>query len=438
MATQRDDDSMEASVSSATASAEQIRWWTHDDGSIAVDRSAAQVALIREAFVAAKVPLGVHTDESGMADFMYNPERILTRDEDVHRVHRVLGIDAPPDKGDRYTPLQSSGLHVVLLPAGRDALSALDELDARLGIGVAVPDHLLHVCTTWCAVTEPAPLEGDEIFVPPALEYDGSRSRVSVVDTGRIEEVVDAHDWLVGVDGDPEPPFVGHYTGHGTFIAGVVRTHAPRAEVRIESAMSIGGASFESDLMLQLTEALDWVPDVISLSGGTRTRANLPLLSFQVFWEERLQHLAGTVLVAAAGNDGDRGPFWPAAFPWVVSVGALDDPPETRAGFSNLGSWVDVYAPGTNIVGAYPKQTYEYREPPREGETADFPAGLARWSGTSFAAPMVAGLVAARMTWSGESGLDAADSLLEIARGQAILGVGAVLLSDDDARPPQS
>ncbi|MEP6797404.1 MAG: S8 family serine peptidase [Lapillicoccus sp.] len=437
MTTRRDHDRTDPPAGPAAATAEQIRWWEPFDTALVTDRSEVQVGLIAAAFREAKIPLAVHRDASGAADYMYHPDRVLTRDTDAPRVYRVLGIDTPPEKGDRQTPVQPAGLQVVLLPPGRDALSAVDELDARLGVGVAVLDHLLHVCAvTWCSVTEPTPVTSGGPVGQDDDVADGRRSRVSVVDTGLLEEVVGAHDWLTGVEGDPEPPFVGHYTGHGTFIAGVVRAHAPRAEVRVESAMSIGGASFESDLLVQLTQALDWVPDVISLSAGTRSRGNLPLLSMQVFWEQRLRHLKGTVLVAAAGNDGDRGPFWPAAFPWVVSVGALDDPAQARAGFSNFGSWVDVYAPGTNIVNAYPTQRYDYREPPRVGESAEFPEGLAAWSGTSFAAPMVAGLVAARMTWSGESGVDSADSLLEVARDQAIPGVGAALLRDNDARPP--
>jgi subtilisin family serine protease len=149
-----------------------------------------------------------------------------------------------------------------------------------------------------------------------------------------------------------------------------------------------------------------------------------------------LRHLKGTVLVAAAGNDGDRGPFWPAAFPWAVSVGALaDDEGSARAGFSNHGSWVDVYALGTDVVNAFPEGTYVYREPPLVGRKEDFPDGLAAWSGTSFAAPMVAGLTVSRMTWSGESARGAVDALLDVARGQAGVGVGARLLRSGDASP---
>jgi subtilisin family serine protease len=120
--------------------------------------------------------------------------------------------------------------------------------------------------------------------------------------------------------------------------------------------------------------------------------------------------------VAAAGNDATSRPFWPAAYPWVLSVGALDGD-MCVSDFSNHGDWVDVYAHGRDLVNAFPTGTYTCHEPAHAGEVRSF-TGMAQWSGTSFATPVVTGLIAAYMSEHGVSARDAYDAL--VAAGKQV------------------
>ncbi len=374
-------------------------------------------------------------DSDDPADFLYlyGRGRILVRDQDVERVQRAL------DGGEAEEGLVD-GVTSFRLPRGLDCPEALDLLDEQVGVGVGTPDTVLHITKViggCCPHTEPEVAAAGADPVPrldgarPAL---GSGVYVSVVDTGWHGAAIHWAEWLRGVSGDPEvidPHDIHHYAGHGTFIAGIVRCLAPATQVRVEGFLPTGGAVFESKIVVQLVEALQSGPDVISLSAGATTRKERPLLSFEVFWQRHLSQLKGTVLVAAAGNDGRRVPFWPAAFPWTLSVGALDAA-EQRATFSNYGSWVDVYALGVDHVNAFPRGRFVCKEPPNTGDVRDF-EGRARWSGTSFSTPLVAGLIAARMSSTGLSARDCADWLMDRARDQAEPGIGPILRPGDHA-----
>lgn len=400
------------------------------------DRFHAQINHIREAFRGQHIEIGVaYVDEARReVDFLFEQGTILVRDQDLDRVLRLEVLrDA--------TVLDSLINGLTLLQLRPDlrgnTLGVLDEIDRLVGLGVATLNHVVSITpVSHCPATEPEEVprhaEPDPGVCPSAR--DGAGVLLEVADNGLLAGAAAAHPWLHGVHGVddpfPQPPPAGarmpFYTGHGTFIAGVARCMGPATQVFVDDIFSVGGAQLESRVIRRLMDTLRRHPDVISLSAGTHTRRGLPSLGFEVFLE-RLRHYKGLVLVAAAGNDNSRRRFWPAASPEVVSVGALGANWRSRAPFSNFGSWVDLYAPGEGLVNAFADGEYECFEPPHRGERRRF-HGMARWSGTSFATPLVAGLIAARMSRTGEDGRTAAAALLAKARAQAIPGLGATLL----------
>ena len=367
-------------------------------------------------------------------DYLYVRGRILVRDAYLAEVARLLEEeDRPEERGQEFVPVVGllPGVSVVSV-GNRDVPRLLDLIDARLGVGVATPDHILSVTPVWaCPATEPDGVPFGSRPDPGECAGSGAGAFIYVADTGLLEGAASAHSWLAGVTGAEDPLLdqggvtkIPDYAGHGTFVAGVARCMAPAVTVEVARDFDQAGAISEHMIVLRLHEALNKAPDVINLSAGGSTRKNLPLLGFEAFWET-YRHRKGTVLVASAGNNSSRRPFWPAAFPQVVGVGALAANGRSRAYFSDYGPWVDVYAPGEDLVNAFAHGIYHYREPPNTGSHHFH--GMAKWSGTSFSAPLVAGLIAARITRTGENGRQAAGSLLAQARAQHVPGVGPVL-----------
>ena len=386
----------------------------------------------------------VEWDTEAPADFtfVYHPDRVLVRAADADAFDQAVAkLDDGVLEGAprRDVELLDGELLRYLLPVRGDGRSVPDVLDlleeTGLRRGAASPDHWVHVSPggpgSLCPAVEPEETGLTEPWPPEAPAGKGREVSVVVVDTGWHPPAASdpRTPWLAGVDGDDElnGPQLRPYAGHGTFIAGVVRCTAPETKVFVEG-FAIGGVGgggvLESDLVVQLEEALAHDPQVINLSAGCRTRLDLPSIALETFYRTRLRK-RDCVLVAAAGNDSTSAPFWPAAFDWAVGVGSLDRDGRV-SDYSNFGVSADVYALGRNHVNAFPDGTFECHETPDKGDIRVFGTGMARWSGTSFAAPVVAGLIAREISETGGTARDAAEAVLAGADHESDPGVGPI------------
>ncbi|MGE9808745.1 S8/S53 family peptidase [Janibacter sp. G1551] len=229
-----------------------------------------------------------------------------------------------------------------------------------------------------------------------------------------------------GVVTDPLNGGLDRQPGHGTFIAGIIRQRCPQAEILALPVMPADGAVAEHEVIVALNQLLrrhlsgEGRIDVLNLSMGyyhespDEAADDGPLLAALRALAE-----AGVAVVAAAGNDGTDHPFFPAAHRPVIttgvpmtSVGALNPDQSTVALFSNNGTWINAHAPGAGVVSTVPttlsgsrgRSIHVDRHDPLPRATVDpddFSSGFALWSGTSFAAPWIAGDIAAALTGGG-------------------------------------
>lgn len=186
-----------------------------------------------------------------------------------------------------------------------------------------------------------------------------------------IDDDPDPSEAVNGRDDDGDAAADESY-GHGTFASGVVALVAPGARIMPMRVLDSDGHGNLFVVAEAIEDAVDNGADVINLSFGNATKPKVAMLEEAVKNARKL----GVVVVASAGNEGSTLDQYPALLSELLGISALDANGQRLATFSNSGSWVDVAAPGSEVVGPVPGGSY------------------ARWNGTSVSAPFVAGQAA--------------------------------------------
>lgn len=287
--------------------------------------------------------------------------------------HHLQRVESRPRRG--------TTMYRWRIPDGRQIADVIRELQADGAVRSAQPNY---VYTTQEQLSEPGAAQYAiaKLHVLRAQKFSrGDSIRVAIIDSG----IDGTHPELAG---DVEASFDALVTGekldaHGTAVAGLIVAHArltgisPGARilaVRSFSASADGDST--TGTTFSIVKGLDWAIEhhaqVINMSfAGPSDPVTANTLA-----EAARQ---GIVLVAAAGNAGPRSPpLFPADDPNVIAVAATDEN-DRLFKLSSPGPHIAIAAPGVDVVVAVPNGRYDIM------------------TGTSFAAPMVSGVVALMM-----------------------------------------
>jgi hypothetical protein len=262
----------------------------------------------------------------------------------------------------------------------------------------AAPNYIVPLAPVGKGLDGPEPGTTPGPFAGYPVPHGSGSVPVGIIDTGITPENR-GDGWLAlvprGIDVDPLDVLPGGgdgrldlQAGHGTFVAGALQQVAPGADIRVYKAMDSDGRATDMQVACAMLRAVSDGCRILNLSFGCQTDDDVEPVAMAAAIDAIP---ADVVMIAAAGNYGTTTKVWPAAFPRVTAVAGLTAG-LTPADWSSRGDWVAMSTVGEGIGSTYVKGQESALVDPNP-DTFGFNA-WAIWSGTSFAAPQVAGAVA--------------------------------------------
>ncbi len=307
--------------------------------------------------------------------------------------HLTEPFHAPPPPGGFLRPdYAPTRFHILELPAGSDAAAILAALKGHPALRDAVPDMIGSAGAT--VPNDPgAPSQWHLTPIRSQTAWDRTQGSTSVIlaimDTGIATSLTDFSGRLLPgydfINSDSNP---NDDNGHGTAVAAIAAATGNngagvagidwRCRILPVKVLDSNGFGQASKWIPALDYAVQAGADVVNLSaGGDNSDSNGPLT-------EAIDRAiaAGVIFISITHNDFG-GIRYPGSLPQCITVGA------TRlngwhAGYSNFGPEIDLVAPGGDPNDGDPGKIVSLN---RNGTTG-------RFTGTSFAAPQVAGTAA--------------------------------------------
>ena len=297
-------------------------------------------------------------------------------------IHRQLG-------GQVKETIPGIGVQVVTVPKGQ-AKEKAKAYFANAKVAYAEPDFVAQALGTpddpgfanqWGMVKVQAPEAWDVTTGSPSIN-------IAILDTGVDLDHPDLASKIISNIKFSDSATTDDVYGHGTHVAGIAAaiTNNGVGVVGLGYSLTLMNVKVLSDTgagaYSWIASGIVWAADngaeVINLSLGGSSASSTLEDAINYAWGK------GVIIVAAAGNNGDTAPFYPAYYTNCIAVAATDAN-DAKASWSNYGEWVDVAAPGMNIYSTLKDNGYGYK------------------SGTSMASPHVAGLAGLVFTMVADS-----------------------------------
>jgi len=333
----------------------------------------------------------------------YIPDEILVKFKKNAAYENILDCISSAN-GTVSSSIEELNIWVVQVPFGEVAES-IAAISACPEVRYAEPNYTASIADT--IPSDPNwNLQEDaliHIHAPQGwdLSTGSSAVTIAIVDTGvdlnhadLSAKIVPGHNSINNASSPQDD------NGHGTSVAGIAAASSNNgigmagvswgARIMPVKVLGAGGSGNVGNVAEGITWAADNGAQVINLSLG------VPGSSATLQDAVNYAYLKGCVIVAAAGNDRTDPLRYPAQYPHVIAVGAVDNA-DNRALFSNFGSELDLMAPGISIY------------------STDFSGGYGWSSGTSMSAPFVSGLAAILRGYPAGSSPDAIEWIMESA-----------------------
>ncbi len=314
---------------------------------------------------------------------VYEPRQIIMSWENAQQPQAAAAVQASGGTLLANEALSNLGLNIVVLSFANDTLAALALALLRARPGITADRHAIAYPMQQTATPVPAKQYAHELLKAPAKGSGklGASMTVGIIDT----EVTNADGLALSnfkgkrifPDTDKPAP-----ADHGNAVASIVAASgngfeglAQGVTLRSAGVMREVAPGINATNTLLVAQALDWMigekVQVVNLSLGSASDAVLGAVVTKSL-------SAGLVLVAAAGNGGpSAAPSYPAAYPGVIAVTAVDAQKRLYVR-ANRGAYVAIAAPGVDVWVPLAANDSKGKY----------------MSGTSFASPFVAAAVA--------------------------------------------